>query len=238
MAKAVNIGSLVKESLDLLEPEQTVAVHATSIEAVIAMLGKSRLMVEPFSYVPNKLHEDYLFFTPHVKHFESHPLAKVLLVGFMSSYSWEKTLRQGAGPGERVAQCHYLTSQFGYYDVNFLDLPFYTGQDFPSPSAYTQELRYMNDLIKSMEPKGFSRERCLEILAEANRRKGVLLGVGSSIFEFRIEEGKDDPEGEVCIFLPAGLDLKYFNSIVPIGSIEKRMLNDYLVQRNSGNSEC
>jgi len=72
--------------------------------------------------------------------------------------------------------------------------------------------------------RGISEEMARKQLSIASSRKGVLLGHGSNILELMIEDGKDVPEEEVCIYLPTGLDIKYINGIVPLGNFEKEVL--------------
>lgn len=218
-----DLGNLIKGEL---APSETIAVHGTSVEAALYLLEKGRLALEPFSTNPFNLWPGYLFFTPHVAHFQSHPLAQLLRNGYLGL--WRDTLSCTLGAAQYNAQLHFVALKTGHYCGEVMELPFDPSAHFPPRTMHPFEQKMLETVISHLALTGMTRNQAMRYLKEANKRKGVLIGIGLKGFELHFEEGHEDPEGEVRIYLPNGLDLKYVSGIMPLGEAEKGLLNDFL----------
>ena len=194
-----------------LNKDETALVHGTSIEGVLKLLEKNKLQREQFSkFRINETYDNYLFFTPNPEKLNKPGMA----TQFEDLESWEGDVMEISKLyAEQVAFKHYLDSKFPDLseEISMMDLMDYG----------TLELEKYN---LNLYERGISEEMARKQLSIASSRKGVLLGHGSNILELMIEDGKDVPEEEVCIYLPTGLDIKYINGIVPLGNFEKEVL--------------
>ncbi len=202
------MNSLIKKSLN---KEETALVHGTSIESVLKLLEKNKLQREQFSkFRINETYDDYLFFIPNPEKLRKHGID----TKFEDLESWEEDIIETSKLyAEQVAFKHYLDSKFSDLseEICMVELMDYS----------TLELeKYHLNLYEG----GVSEKIAREQLLIASSRKGVLLGHDENILELMIEEGKDVPEEEVCIYLPNGLDIKYISEIVPLGNYEKETL--------------
>ncbi len=200
--------NILKDDLDF---EETVLVHGTSIETVLALLKKGRLEKE--SFTSKKLRtseEDYLFFMPTTEHFQrrEHPL----FLRIQKLKYFGDTLAEAETYAKDCAFEHYLTSQLG-------EKPYVHLGDY--------DLDYVFDrYLRQARGKGFSEAKARDMVREALKRKGVLLGIDEKIFELKIEPAFDEKD-EVCICLPEGLDGKYVSGVLPLGKIEKKLLEEF-----------
>lgn len=271
--QAKDLSYVIKENLD---PTETILVHGTSIEAVLAFLNTGKMLKSEDSQVDNSQsysYDGFLFFFPNRAHFEGHPL-----YGSLDDLDWDEHIISSAEDyAQFTAVRDYIKNQTGFnpegispqllfefeeseadkilHDLSHNNKEEVIRELYPDwfpPNKFDMHSRLLGDelylkiIIRSLESNldhyktnlsqlklgvqdmGFSLDQTSQIILDAKKRKGVLLGFGKDIFELNIEEGKDMPEEEVCIYLPGGLDIKYINGIVPLGTTEKNILLDYV----------
>jgi hypothetical protein len=195
------IGTLVEN--------KTALVHGTSIEATIHLLETGM-----FDYKINNRnnayrYQDFLFFAPNGKYFEGNEIGVDT-----NMCTWEKSVHWAKIYAKGIAEDHYIQTIAGFRPDNIAELC--EGWDWAVEKF----------LLPEFEQRGFDRKYLERLIADSKPRSGVLLGFNEKIFEKNIERGKDEPEQEVCIYLPKGITIDYISGIQPIGKIEEDILKD------------
>lgn len=220
-----DISKLVK--WDGLNPEETVLIHGTSIEATLDLIRTGKLQVKDYSRKPrNEQYKNYLFFTPNGDHFNRVALSDGTYVNM--ECDWENALIDGEIYAGFNASYHYITSNLGFTPKRRIDVAGMMKKTMEELLEGVIESKELKLFLKELDSKGIPKSRAMELVRSSWQRKGVLLGIGKNIFDQKIENGKDTPGEEVCIYLPNGLDRRYVNGIHPIGVIERRLLREYL----------
>lgn len=216
----MGLHDLIKDELD---HRDTVLIHGTSVEGTLGLLRDGVLNRDTFDG-RDYIHEGYLFFFPNAEMMKGHELYRPF-----AGLSWEESLAFGQYAAEEVAFRHHVLSLFGRYpasyslsDIEETRLSLVNHLDIPSTLTGSLELFYLD-----MEKLGRSRQESESLLVESAQRSGVLLGLGGEAFELPLEEGKDDPDLEVCAYLPGGLSIRYVNAIVPLGTYEREQLRHF-----------
>lgn len=198
---------------EMLDADDTALVHGTSVEACLALIQKGRLQKEYFStFKPTPRESDYLFFMPNIRFFRegNHPLCERI----KGLQYFGDALHEGEVYAKSCAFEHFLAFQLG--ESPKICYPEYRDYDEEPVTRF----------LRQAKRKGILEIHARNLLQEAGKRKGVLLGIGEKVFDFEILPAKD-LEDEVCIFLPEGLDGKYVNGIVPLGNIERKLLEEF-----------
>ncbi len=204
----LNVSNLIQDNLS---EEKTVLLHGTSIEAVIALL-----QTEVFNFRVPRPDSDYkydghLFFMPNGAFFEDNNLGVDPKL-----CTWEYITEAVKGNARMVACDHYAFLKLGFLPENI-------GELYPP----IRDESVQKFLMPEMEKKGYDQDYVDQLKKELSQRKGVIIGIDKRIFELKIKKGKDEPEQEVCLYLPNGLDIKYINGIKPLGEIERKIIEDY-----------
>lgn len=199
---------ILKDDLDF---EETVLVHGTSVETVLALLKKRRLEKESFTSKKLRIsEEDFLFFMPATEHFQRREHSLYPRIKGLKYFG--DTLAEAETYANDCAFEHYLTSHL---------------REKPSIHLSDYDLDHVFDrYLRQAREKGFSEAKARDMVREALKRKGVLLGIDKKIFELKIEPAFDARD-EVCIHLPQGLSGKYVSGILPLGKIEKKLLEEF-----------
>lgn len=198
---------------DTLIPDDTVLIHGTSIEATLDMIEHGMLRSGAFPK-GNYGHPDYLYFIPYKNNMAGHPL-----YGSCEDFSWGTSLHNAAVWASIVGFRHALSTWLdGAIDVE-------TIVDLDSEEIGTLAPA-LGLLGQELQKKGYDTNP-IEMVNEAKKRQGVLLGIGREAFELPLEPGKFDP-ADICVHLPGALPMKYVNGIAPRGAYEKQQLERYL----------
>lgn len=203
-----HLAELIKEKL---EPGDAVMVNGTSIEVALELLQTSKLFGKRF--INHADYPGYVFFAPNASHFNGRELSDGNSVDGIAC-TWDSALRSGLGYAELNAVKHYMIDRLGFYPDSLAEL------------LIPRMIRTYKVFYREMRQKGFKPKTLSQLLRNAYKRKGVLIGTNERIFERRTEIGKDDSHS-VCIYAPNGIELKYVNSIVPCGQIERQMLSEF-----------
>ncbi|MGV8172171.1 MAG: hypothetical protein ACP5OA_05780 [Candidatus Woesearchaeota archaeon] len=195
--------------INTLDENKTVLLHGTSIEATIHLLetGIFDYKIGKRNTAPR--YQNYLFFAPNGKYFEGNKIGvDTEICEWKNSLNWATLYAKG------VADDHYIQTVAGFRPEHISELC----------EGWDEGVEKL--LLPEFEQHGFNRKYLKNLLKETEKRKGVLLGFNEKIFEKNIEQGKDDPNLEVCMYLPKGITIEYLSGIQPLGPIETDILKN------------
>jgi len=190
-----------KPPVRALDESKTVLVHGTSIEATVYLLETGIFEYE----IKNKKdrYQDFLFFAPNGRYFKENNLEVDA-----DLCTWKESVFKAEVYAKGLADVHYIQSKAGFMPEYISELC----------EGWNWEILKL--LLPEFKEHGFNKDDLRKLLKETIPRKGVILGFNEKILEKKIEKGIDEPNKEVCIYLPQGIGIEYISGIQPIGLIE------------------
>ncbi len=203
-----------------------IAVHGTCVEAAVQLLKTGVL---PSSYNMDRRrthphHRGYLYFFPWKDAFRDRPeiYEKIMnnrYIDFRLPDELDLHADHYAALKQRIV---YLRELFGKaWPKNLYLNPEYE-------EAVEVATVWLISLDKPRGTTPYSRYRIKGILQrELEEKKGVVIALNEKALELEIKPGSDDPEEEIMIHLPDGLDQKYVLYVKAFGEQEKRKLGNF-----------
>ena len=190
--------------------DDAVLIHGTSIKAVLYAIEHGS--IPSADMVRNGSTPEYLYFAASRMHFKGHPL-----FGVLENVPMRELTKTSADYAALRAFWDSVPELLGY---------------MPRRPEYSREDYEIDEMLPEAEQHGI---RFLELrrrLMEARERKGVIIYIGSSIFEYPIEldEAPGEERNSVKIHLPDGLPRRHFIGIQPLSDFERKVIKEITAQ--------
>lgn len=208
----------------------TVFIHGTSLETALALLDQGELKR------PSRSKDDtgYLgVYAPRTQWSQEHIEDKK--GGHLPT--WHEA-RDGAARYARIhAVTDYLATILGrqeeWLDDTYEALAFYLRRPIENTRALEREPE-IRRLLTALRAQDYTRNDTLDVLREAQKRRGVLLGFNTHAREFEVE-GATVPEEVLIAPIHAGRSIRrvppissaYIGAVEPLGDIERAALKKY-----------
>lgn len=194
---------------------QTTLLHGTSIEAVIQLVNTGNLPSSYHEKLPDNSFVDHLFFVPNKPAFVGHGFYHQIKIGEVSKPTIHDYVRVYA---RNNGFTHYFLSQLAF-------IPPTDPQEIFDPLINKGKDKFIGPFLAVAKQFNMGIQELEEVAQDAQKRRGVVVGLNKLVFELNIEDSPDIPGYECMIHLPHGLDAKYIQFIQPLGNQEKMMLD-------------
>jgi len=217
--------------LDRIDPTEVTLIHTTSVEAVLMALESGKLVREGFSNkatfeYTNGATQDYLFATPNLQYFAD--FFREMHDDWSSEVnSWEGVIKEAKLCGRSIAFRHYISSKFGYQIGSHQDF-LHNFDCWKKEGDIVDEGEDFDQFWELMKGNGYTREQIIDVVSKAEEMRGCVIGLNTRALNLDIRRGTHEPNLEVCLNVPEGLDISYISRIIPLGTIEKGILETYV----------